>query len=80
MRRSATAGAASTATVHSVQASVLSLQKRRPAAYPPKMVSAGQRLRLMPGSRAGSKGGRRGSASISVPIVSGKLASSEYRN
>lgn len=74
MRRSATASAASTATVRSAQASVHSLQKRKPAVYPPKMVYAGQRLPLMPGSRVGSKGGRRGSASISVPIVSGKLS------
>jgi hypothetical protein len=80
MQKSATVSAASTVIARSAQASVHSLQKIKPAVYPPKMVSAGHRLRLMPGSRAGSNGGRRGSASISAQVVSTKLISIECRN
>lgn len=67
------ANAASTAAVRSVQASVHSLLKRRLAACLPKMVSADQRLRLIPESLARSKGGRRSNVNILAPVVSGKL-------
>jgi len=62
------------------QANVHSLQKRRTAVYPPKRVSAGQQIHLMPESRAGSKDGHRDSANFSVPIASGKLSLKDCRN
>lgn len=79
MRRSAMASTVSTAIFHSAPLSVHSLQKRRPTVYPPKMVSAGQRVYLTPESNAGTKGGHRGNARILIRFVEDKPVKKRWK-